>query len=292
MRRVSVFGDGDHRNGDEDSRVALASPNWRQQRFGSWSLSAGTIHCDGKLRGTAMVLNTDELSLKPQGHVLITAAHVLFDLDSGRMFRECRFHYMGLGRLPGYQAAIDLETARMGRFDPLQAREQLTFGREDWAFLHVPTVIPAIVPEARIQPKTFNDVTDRPVAGQSYRLLAWSERHAAISMSLACTPVESQAGDLGGGSWSGQILDDCDSGQGASGGGLIASDSGSAVLVGIRTGSHWDAVAYPSQSFPQGPLAGAAWDIRHHTNFARAIDRGLLEELGSFLHTLVPKTSL
>jgi len=252
-------------------------------RMGDWSLGGGTIHCDGRQRGSAVILATQNIGPEPPGLVLATAAHVLFDLEAGRLFEHCSFHYLGLDALPGYQAEIDLSTASLGRFNPDEPLESWQFGQQDWAFLHVPASIPAAGHGMRIRPVAWDALVQNSDSGIPARLLAWSVRHSAISLSVDCHAAESRPGDLGGGTWPGQLLDDCDSGQGASGGGLLATLGQEVVLVGIRTGSHWDASIYPTARFPDGPPPGARWDVMSNTNFARAIDGGLISALRAFL---------
>jgi len=243
------------------------------------------VHCDGRNRGTAMVLDTTGLGPPPAGLVLLTAAHVLLDLETARPFEQCQFHYMGLDQLPGYQADIDLKTAMRGRFDARAPRDSLEFGREDWAFLHVPGPIPGAAPDGRVRPTPFAELSAAEPSPH-YQLVGFSRRDAGMAVSLDCAVLESGPGDLGGGAWPGQLLDDCDSGQGASGGGLVASLGDRHYLVGIRTGAHWDEQVYPAQLFPAGPPDGALWDVNSNTNFGRAVDAALLGGLGVFLGRL------
>ena len=70
---VTVFGDGDPYNGVEDSREPLMG----DRRMDMGRPSAGAIHCDGGVRGTAVVVDTSELAPDLEGVVLATAAHVL-----------------------------------------------------------------------------------------------------------------------------------------------------------------------------------------------------------------------
>mgnify|MGYP001553894290 CR=1 FL=1 len=67
-----------------------------------WRLNAGTITCDGKFRGTAMVVDTHEFAPAFEGAVLVTAAHVLYDLDRNRFFKRCKFYFMGWSKRTGY----------------------------------------------------------------------------------------------------------------------------------------------------------------------------------------------
>ena len=90
----------------------------------------------------------------------------------------------------------------------------------------------------------------------------------------------------------GQLLDDCDSTGGSSGGGIVAVSQGQQLLIGIRNGSHWSEQAYPAELYPTGPPDGANWDQSANTNFARALDESLLNELQIFVHGLISSDAL
>ena len=107
-----------------------------------------------------------------------------------------------------------------------------------------------------------------------------------------CQVAESTSGDLGGGTWAGQLLDDCDSEDGASGGGLVASTRSGHYLVGIRSGAHWDPEVFPPGEYPLGPPAGATWDILRNTNFSRAIDLPIIEALRAMVQDLGKDTAI
>jgi hypothetical protein len=67
---------------------------------------------------------------------------------------------------------------------------------------------------------------------------------------------------------------------------------GKPYLVGIRTGSHWSGQVFPADDYPVGPPDGSLWDPRYNTNFARALDTGLLEELKFLLRRLESSAAL
>jgi hypothetical protein len=292
LRRVpvTVFGDGDPYNGVEDSRepimggrvTSVLRPN------------AGALKCDGKVRGTAMVIDTRELAPDLEGVVLATAAHVLYDLDAQQRFRRCDFHFMALGALSGYRARVNLDRSRLGEFDPSSATSEIGFGEGDWAFLYVSRPWRKYRPEESLPVRGFSVTQDAGFrqSGGEFKLVALDSASSTISLSSACNVVESDGGDLGGGAWPGQLLDDCDSGAGASGGGLVALVEGKPYLVGIRTGSHWSGQVFPADDYPVGPPDGSLWDPRYNTNFARALDAGLLEELKFLLRRLESSAAL
>ena len=280
IRQVVVFGDGDPANGVEDNRIGFSSPGWNQAELEPLNKSAGTIQCDGKVRGSATILDVSEFHAAPHGMILATAAHVLLDLDTGNPFRNCNFHYLGLtGRRD--RGRIDLEQSVQGNFDFHRPRNSPEFGRQDWAFLHVPENIPAAAQSGGIRPRAFSVMADK--AGARYGLIGFSLAHGEVGISLDCQVRESVPGDIGGGSWPGQLLDDCDSTEGASGGGLIAWIADEQFIVGVRNGSHWDDDVFPVGEYPGGPPAGSLWNVHTSTNFSRAIDAGMLLALRKFL---------
>lgn len=290
LQPVNVFGDGDPDNGTEDSRIDMASPLWRSPVHDPWNMSGGTLHCDGRNRGSAVIVDTSELAELAQGMVIVTSAHVLYDLGSGRPYRDCRFHYMGLSHLPGYQARVDLDRSRRGSFDPRSERSGPGFGKEDWAVLYVAERPPGVPPGARVPLRAFSSLPPVAERDVQFRFIGWSRSLGVMTISSACRVVESTRADLGGGGWLGHLLDDCDSEGGASGGGLVASVGDGHYLVGIRSGAHWDGAAFPPEQFPLGPPDGASWDVRRNTNFSRAIDAEVLaavRELVSEVTTII-----
>lgn len=278
--QVNIFGDGDPLNGIEDDRTPLLiSPDG--VGTADRRLNAGTVVCDGAVRGTAMVVDTREFAADFEGAVLLSAAHVFYDLEKQRLFRRCQFHFMGWTHASGYRARIDLGKARMGDFDPAQVTERIEFGQGDWAFLYLRRAWKNYNPAQSISLRTFVFAETEPFQqqGGGFRLVAYDSAAGVITESRNCTVIESQAGDLGGGAWKGQLLDDCDSADGASGGGIIAALDGRVYLIGIRSGSHWSELVYPARRFPTGPPDGAQWDSGLNTNFGRAVDERLLGEL-------------
>jgi hypothetical protein len=287
---VTVFGDGDPYNGIEDSR----EPVMGGRVAGALRPNAGALKCDGAVRGTAMVLDTSELAPALQGVVLATAAHVLYDLDEKHRFERCDFDFMALGALPGYRARVDLDRSRLGDFDPARAMAEVGFGEGDWAYLYVPEPWRKYRPEESLPVRGFSFTRSEEFlqSGGEIQLVALDAASGTISLSRDCSVVESGGDDLGGGAWPGQLLDDCDSGGGASGGGIVAVLEGRPWLVGIRTGSHWSGQVFPAGDYPAGPPDGSLWDPRYNTNFARAVDARLLGELEDFARSLEQESSL
>lgn len=291
---VNIFGDGNPENGIEDDRQRLLGGRRRGVSLADQRMNAGTIKCDGKIRGTAMVIDTREFAPGLKGAVLVSAAHVLYDFENNIRFKRCEFHFLALSELRRYQAKIDLRQLKMGNYDPELTISSLEFGQGDWVFLYVPKPWKGFdLSQALVADEfSFASMESFQQSGGEIRLIAFDAEAGVISVSNHCRVVESIDGDLGGGLWKGQLLDDCDSTSGSSGGGIVAVLQGQQHLIGIRNGSHWSEQAYPAEQFPLGPPDGASWDQSTNTNFARAIDADLLNELQKFSISLVSSESL
>ena len=285
---VNIYGDGDPLNGIEDSREQVRKTVGEEGGFTDQLMSAGTIICDGRFRGTAMIADTREFAPGLNGVVLVSAAHVLYNLDKNRLFRRCKFSFMGWNHATGYRSRIDLKNVRMGDFDPGKATAGTDFGEGDWAFIYLRKPWKNFNPDQslRLREFSFSQSESYRRSGGEFRLLAFDLSAGFISESKNCTVVESRSNDLGGGAWKGQLLDDCDSADGASGGGILAVLNRQYFLIGIRNGSHWNEQVYPVDSYPSGPPDGSVWNRRLNTNFGRAIDAGLLHELEQYIQTL------
>ncbi len=285
---VNIYGDGNPDNGVEDSRQQLMSQRGRGLKLADQPMNAGTIKCDGKVRGTAMVIDTRGFAPNLKGVVLASAAHVLYDLNKKKRFRRCEFHFLALGELARYRVKIDLKQVRMGGFDPLKATDGPEFGKGDWVLMYVPRPWKGFDPEKALTPRdfTFSQMESYRQSGGELRLVAYDSSLQVISVSRDCTVIESTGDDLGGGGWKGQLLDDCDSGGGASGGGIVAVLKQQHYLIGIRSGSHWSEQVFPADEFPDGPPDGAVWNRHSNTNFGRAIDADILQEIQEFARYL------
>lgn len=282
---VNIFGDGNPDNGIEDDREQLLGGSGAGISLADQRVDAGTVSCDGENRGTAMVIETGEFAVGLNGVVLVSAAHVFYDLEKKRLFKNCEFHYMGLGEIPGYRAMIDLSVVLMGDYDPGMATEEMGFGEGDWAFLYLPVPWRNFNPGEGTRLLDFHSL-ELEAFQQSrgeFRLIAFDSSRSVMSVSRHCTVTESAVSDIGGGVWKGQLLDNCDSADGASGGGIIAVFDGQRYLVGIRNGSHWSEEAYPLSQYPHGPPDGSTWSRHTNTNFARGIDPGIIRSFKKFV---------
>lgn len=285
---ANIYGDGNPDNGVEDSRRPIAVSPGDDTPDKTQLMNAGSISCDGRFRGTAMVVDIRELTTDVDGVVLLTAAHVIYNLDKNKRFRRCRFYFMGWERPSGYGAKVDLKTIRMGDFDPREMTNRKGFGKGDWVFLYVSRPWKNYQAEQSIRLRSFDfsNTESFQQSGGEFRLVAFDTVDDVIKLSRNCTVIVSGADDIGGGAWKGQILDDCDSTDGASGGGILASLGNQQFLIGIRSGSHWSERLFPVNTFPSGPAEGSRWNRYTNTNFGRAIDADILHEFDQFIQLL------
>ena len=282
---VNIFGDGNPDNGIEDSREQLMGARRNGGSVRDQRPSAGTLKCDGKVRGTAVVVDTRGFASDLKGVVLATAAHVLYDLETQGRFRRCNFHFLALGELPAYRAKVDMKRIVTGGFDPASITSGVEFGEGDWAFLYLPSAWKYFNPDETLIPRefSFSQTESFQQTGGEFKLVAYDSDARVISESRQCSIIESRGDDLGGGVWSGQLLDDCDSTGGASGGGIVAVHDQQQYLIGIRSGAHWSEEHFPVSEYPQGPPDGSVWNSHFNTNFGRAIDARLLRALDGFV---------
>jgi hypothetical protein len=288
---VNIYGDGDPNNGVEDSRQQILGGRGKGIGLADQRMNAGTIKCDGKVRGTAIVVDTREFAPGLSGVVLASAAHVLFDLEKAKRFKRCEFHFLALGHLARYRVKIDLARLGMGSFDPLRATDGFEFGKGDWVFMYAPKTWRGYDPDDALTVRdfSFSQLESYRQSGGELRLIAFDSTAGVISVSKDCIVIESALDDLGGGHWAGQLLDDCDSGGGASGGGIVAVIGEKQYLIGIRSGSHWSEQEFPSKDYPDGPPDGAVWDRKSNTNFGRAIDAEIMQVLQGFTQEIARK---
>ena len=82
LAQGAIFGDGDLGNGIEDERTSAPSHLLN---------GVGTIFCDGGLRGTGTHIDMGTAADNKQQAVIVTAAHVLFDANTGEPFIDCSY---------------------------------------------------------------------------------------------------------------------------------------------------------------------------------------------------------
>jgi hypothetical protein len=269
---AGVFGDGDPSNGDEDDRRTL-SEGAEVAGLSDWYQSGGTIFCDGAVRGSATLVDLSAFTPRRDGAVIATSAHVLMDLQTGRSWTSCEYRHQGLGELPGYRVSLQERFTVKGSFDLQKKPGEPDNVHSDWAFVWLG---PEWSMPAGAQGLALADVHQAADGRGLLGALAWDPKRAQLTLAAGCRAVLSRAEDLSGDDAGRQLLDDCDSGTGSSGGALILAHQEGPRLVGIRAGQHWDVERWPLEHFPEGPPTGHRWDPSSFTNYARAVDGDLL----------------
>ena len=270
-----VFGDGDPDNGVEDDRL-LAGDDGSSPELRHWLKQAGTIACDGAVRGTAALASLPGAGRDRSARVLVTAAHIFFDLERDQRWQRCFYHHEGMAERPGYRVPLRWEWVQFGKFDPATDPSQPQHGAGDFAFVWLGD---QWTPPADTPGFTLGTLSARAPGPFGLALVAWHSERQQLSVVARCQGVWSDREDLGGGLWSGQLLDDCDDAYGASGGAILRLEEGSVTLVAVRGGSHHAA----SLGLP---VAGSLWHTQQRTNYARAFDQSVLLVLGDFIRQL------
>ena len=246
---AAIFGDGNPANGIEDQR--LLAPIDLQH-------SVGTVICDGGLRGTAVhikLMHSDSDSLQ-QGSIVLTAAHVLYDPDTGQRYEKCAYRPQGK-RFSG----VVFDRVSAHDFRPT-TNNKMRQASQDIVFI-------------ALKKKLRHSGMELNLTGQSSRhlqLLGFNESQDNISISSNCQPFLSQtfvSPQL--------LLHDCDAGQGASGGPLIDAETG--AVVGIHGGT---LLFSPLGKESRHAIAGASVDPETMVNQARKIDVDVLAKLHDF----------
>lgn len=241
-----------------------------------WLQQAGTIFCDGAVRGSAVLATQPAADMTPSDLILVTAAHVFYDLELGQRWQRCFYHHQGMAARPGYRVPLRWEWVQTGDFNPLSNPSHAQQGAGDWAFVWLGGQWTPPEGTTGFRLGTLSAGGQPPFKLAS---VAWHSQRQQLGAVGACQGVWSGHDDLGGGLWSGQLLDDCDDADGASGGALLQQRNGSVVLVAVRGGSH--------HALESGaPEAGAQWNVQQRTNYARALDANVLEALDGFLREL------
>lgn len=242
--QAAIFGDGNPDNGIEDQR----------QKAPENLLSAlGTIFCDGGLRGTATHITT----LSNHGpSIILTAAHVLFDKNTGRPFKTCRYRPQNR-RLSsvGFAAVADHQYSPFSKDKIRQSETDIVF-----VALQKSTYQPSL----KLAPATN-------ISGTGLQLLGYNEERQKIQLSSNCESYHSKmfVSEL-------LLLHNCDALSGASGGPIVRvidSENNSAV-VAVHGGTLYSADSAP---------AGAKANPEKWINQARKVDSALLNRLEQFL---------
>lgn len=275
--QAGVFGDANDENGYEDERLARAqTENWPKE-----FRSVGRIICNGRVQGSAVLLNFNSISLasitgleSSDGHivgeqpVVLTAKHVVerFDLADCHFSPESyEWHKAPILSIYSTEPVMtddalsndskETKTPVTERYK----RDWLLLSLEPWPSWQAHALMINLsyqqhVSELRNQDLTaymvgFDLIKNQIVADYSCRF-GFAEQTRLL--------IDVIDEDL--------LWDDCDSEKGSSGGALFVQNGDELLLVGIRVGSLFDA-----NHFKGEPKIGEKFDLDSYINVSRVL---------------------
>lgn len=207
----------------------------------------GTIFCDGKIRGSAVHISLSEKSA-PDDSVILSAAHIMFDPNSGKAFKSCQYRPQNK-RFSG----LLVEAFSTAHYEA-SGSDKLAQANNDIVLLK---------PKHRLYQSTLA-VSDNGAANSGKLLLvAYSSDLDRITLSEPCTALVSKqpvSKHL--------LLHDCGAQAGTSGGAIVDTSSGKIVAI------HGGALVFNSLylSHKRDQI-----DPRMLVNQGRIIDRQIIE---------------
>jgi V8-like Glu-specific endopeptidase len=249
MSYGAIFGDGNQINGPEDDRTAAP-----KHLLGG----VGTVFCDGALRGTAAQIQIDAMSFKHAPTIIVTAAHVLFDANSGKPFADCRYRPQNK-RL----RSVPFDKISTHSYQPVDG-DKLRQSETDIVFVAL---------QHRVYDTGFK--LSSSATTDELLLLGYNDSTDNIDLSGSCRQYQSQKFNHVG-----LLLHDCDSTAGASGGPLLAAAHGD-----IRNKKKYQVIAVHGGTLASIDQAapGARAHAEQWINQARKIDSIILGRLKRFL---------
>ena len=265
LAQAAIFGDGNPDNGIEDQRLIL-SPQQQSQPESNAMAAVGTIICDGRLRGTATHIKSP--STDTNQSIIVTAAHVLFDVKSGKEYASCSY-------LPKNKrlSAISFKTISTHSFDPFN-RDKIAQSESDIVFV--------ALNRALQQPALL--LSESPATGNGrLSLLGYNSSQNHLTKSADCKQygsVQFASEKL--------LLHDCDARSGASGGPLLLQSGKDqpAKLIAVHGGTlliNGMGEAASKSNSNSASRDGAVADPERWINQARRVDQSVLLRLQQFV---------
>lgn len=268
---VTIFGDGNERNGYEDDRKSVVDSYEKGLLPDEVYFNAlGTIRCNGKVVGSSEILNVDHLTGKKHSKgfaVGVTVAHVLRDDETGKDRTNCYYHPLDISK-----QRYKITKKILGRHGKKGADGKIINNRsEDWAAFVLEEDIDTEFGAFHFTSKTDSELDEFQRQGGSINLVGYNHTTQRISVTLRnCGVVNRQPGDLLYGR-NEFLVDSCDSNGGASGGGLVANYKDKALLLGVDIGgafdekdTNHDGIYYPGK----GPIPGEPFDPKNNVNYS------------------------
>tara|TARA_B110000211_G_scaffold229522_1_gene287408 strand:- start:66 stop:824 length:759 start_codon:yes stop_codon:yes gene_type:complete len=239
--------------------------------------AVGTVICDGGLRGTATHIKSP--STEPNQSIIVTAAHILFDVTSGKRYSSCSY-------LPRNKrlSAISFKTISEHSFDPRNS-DKIAQSENDIVFV-------ALARPLQQQALLLSD--GKSIDHKTLTLLGYNSSQNRLTESADCKSYSSTqfASEK-------LLLHDCDARSGASGGplllhsgkdqpaNLIAVHGGTLLIKTLRINKMGEAASNGnSNSNSKSHNArrdGAVADPERWINQARRVDQSVLLRLQQFV---------
>lgn len=224
--------------GEDDRRKLTADEATYPVRKALGRLTCRHPDTGNQLVGTAAIIDTGTAD---HGHeVLVTAAHVVMDPDTGKPLDDCRFKVAG--RFWGSDPVVSVRT---GAFDGRPHTNP-----DDWAVVIVATSSPAT---HRLPMWPGNEMPEQVA------LLGYRSDKRGLWVSDGCHVHPPQRGEALHGTpvW----LSDCDASPGTSGAPLLVHDQGQWYWAGLYRGHLYD-----PERHPETPLQQPAFSPQNATN--------------------------
>lgn len=226
----------------------------------------GTIVCDNKIKGSAAHIDLPSLK-DPRKSVLISAAHILFDKETGKAFSDCQYRPQNK-RLSG----VDIVLSSSTNYDVANSNK-IAQAENDVIFLMLDS--PLQQPALELLQQSGNKQGD---SQSQLTLVAYSVDQDRITRSDVCSPVKSiqpLSKKL--------LLHDCDAKAGTSGGAIVNISNGKIVAI------HGGALVFDSLPFEERANNDRSLLERYQvptdklTNQGRLVDVDVISDLQTFI---------
>lgn len=222
--------------------------------------AVGTIYCDGKVRGSAAHISprqeiADDLAL------VVTAAHTLFDLQSGQPYQACEYR-------PQNKRLSGIAVNRISKHGYLTTdTDKIEQAEQDIAFL--------MLSHRPRQPALHLRQQSQPISGP-LTIIAYHAKLGDITTSELCQLIDTDQPPN-----SALLLHNCQAGAGTSGAPIVDLSSGE--IVAIHGGAlvfDWAGGAQRLAAIDRDQIDPSRW-----INQGRIIDSGIIEILMDFIQS-------
>ena len=219
----------------------------------------GTIFCDGGVRGTGAHIKHPLISDNNSPYIIVTAAHVLFQPNTSKIFEACAYRPKG-NRL----SAINFEKISPFEYRPL-SQTKLEQASTDLVFISL-----------KSKPRGTAITLKERHTNSDLRLVGYNQNQDNISMSGKCSSFSSSSFPS-----EKLLLHNCDGGSGSSGGPILDQKTNS--ISGIHGGTLFIKNGSNVSGTPRSNLMP---DAESFINQGRRVDSDVLAKLRDFILSL------